>query len=341
MTEVIFIVFDQEKSNTENRKKRLKDWIRTVMKRKGEPLHETEVVTGSVKTIFVMMPFSQQAAVSSSKRRFFHLLEDLQRNHPGCIVYVPKSFNTRDADNAAFRYVTVLKVSLAPINIMKANLPEILDYLCSRKKAKPGDLNVIVLPGGNMEELFELVKYIAPSLRYVTAVIDDRESTQSLADDIYNEFGLPVGLSSDIKNSIKKADVVISLKSREAFDKIYRTGRRSAVIDLTGNVVVDKIEGGTAIRGVEVLLPQELETAIPALALKTYGRSAIAEIITMLNAGFEPGSMVNRSEDIKKIKAAFVKIGFSINAVIGRHNIVMIGNIEPDSQTASYQAIEE
>lgn len=325
MPEIVLLTLEQRREPENNVLfklfKRLKRSL--ALRRAAFPCRRIELPE-SITVIQVSLPLTGTEILKRGTGALDKLTARIAERTKHETVYLPGSLELPLKNGTGFKRLT------GGGTLLKALVPRILEAVYTKRGKELGDRNLLFIQGEEPCEMFELIKLVAPSVRYVTAAVRDREEAEKTADAIYDEYGLPVGLSTEARTAVKDADVTINLAGEAYFKKSLRGKPGGLIIDLNDGSALKRIDGGAAVRGLKVRLPGELAAALGGELLDAYGSTELAEALLLMMGGHEPGEKLQMRDELLQLSRLFYKSGFSICELQGRHNSVRPVSVEVD-----------
>jgi len=217
--------------------------------------------------------------------------------------------------------------SVLPVGRMsfKSLLPLILEKIFTNSGLNIADLDIVIVPGEDNNELYTVVKILEPGIRYVTIASKDKEAFEKGLSGISEESGLSIGVSGDCKSMFKCADLIINLGNGVLISKC-RICPKSVIINFNEPCRL-KIQGdNTVINGVEYELPSGIREALGYDVSKLYSRKEAADLIIAHKLGIRKECRFN-SEVGSLIRNEFGRCGCKITGFTGLRGAVKMGDL--------------
>lgn len=202
-------------------------------------------------------------------------------------------------------------------DLYRALLLKIIEKICSNEGISARDLDITIVHGDKDALLFEFVKLLADTVKFVTAVSGSKNKIEDSLNEIYSETGLSVGVTSDYKRGMKSADIIINLGDLNEFILNSRINTKATIINY-GTLKQNRVFSGNAIiRGIVVELPEGIKAKLSNEIKEQFTETQLAEIIIRLTEEAEKAELVPAEKGVDGMAWWFEKLGFKIKSLIG------------------------
>lgn len=210
--------------------------------------------------------------------------------------------------------------------IFKALVVPILDEIYVKSGMGINTLDIVIIPSESCEELYTMIELLEPYIKYITIASSDNYSLDAKLFEIFADSGLSISVSSDYKNILKSANLIINMQDSGIISK-YRLNNRSLVINY-GDACTGKIQGENAIiNGIEYNFRDDIPERLGPDVSRLFSRKELTEIIMAHRLEL---LSENKLDHIlaKKIMEGFKKDSCMITGFIGRRGILKIRNVQ-------------
>jgi hypothetical protein len=201
--------------------------------------------------------------------------------------------------------------------LFKSLITNILIEIYSRRDCRIKDLDMAVVQGKNTEELFAYIRLLAASIKYLTIFSEDKEGIEKQIEDFYEETGLSMRVTQDIKSCFKGINFILSLGELQSGMKLSS----KAIVVNYGDTDCSNIFGeNIVINGIEVKLPNGIASKLGRNVIEQYTQLELAEIILCSKLEIIMGDV--STEICEKLSREFSRQAFEISSFIGRRGIL-------------------
>ncbi len=165
--------------------------------------------------------------------------------------------------------------------LFKSILIDIINKVYSEKSVSISELDVAVIAGENELELLYMINMLSGIVKYLTVVTGNKEAIESEINNILEETGLAMGITSDVKNTLRNSQLVICLRKINIKSDEYSKMRKT-IINYSGDSI-EGFKGDLVINGITVGLPQQLLGKIKKEVYSFFSNAEIAEIFICKN----------------------------------------------------------
>lgn len=193
-------------------------------------------------------------------------------------------------------------------------LVNILKVISDKKGVGIRHLSVTILQGSNYSLLYCYIKLLSPLAKFLTIITHEKELIQKRIEDIFDETGLSVRVTSDIASGLDDADVVINLTDLSELN-LQKNIKCSAWVINYGNIGTDKIKfEGIVINGISIGLPKRIERIIEKDTYKFFSKTELSEIIILNKLNIGTNIIGNNADytNMERISTQFGENGFTI-----------------------------
>lgn len=215
----------------------------------------------------------------------------------------------------------------------KLLLPVVLDAIFSGTEIKTGNIDICIIQGNNQDELFAFIDLLSPAVKCILIVAkeNDKESVRDKINRIYDETGMSIGLSTDLKSAVKNAGIIINLGNAGDFPHTLRIGHNALFLNFSqgdaGNITDECI----VINGVETMLPQNTLIKLGKCVFEHINMGDVSKAILNLRFACDGnGSVVLPGKYPKltrQIYTEFKREGCGIIAFRGRHGFLSLKDV--------------
>ncbi|HEX9060944.1 MAG TPA: hypothetical protein VF941_12250 [Clostridia bacterium] len=204
--------------------------------------------------------------------------------------------------------------------LKKALIPDLLDLIYKKRGVKLGEMEVVIISGGNYEDLSYVLKEMSTELRYVTVISNDPESIKDILDQVYEEAGLSIGVTASCETLIKRADIIINLGSLDG--SAINARNNKALILNCGPLFSEgrSFIGNLVVNGIEIRLPEEIENKVSKEVRLLHDSCSLADAVISLMVLEDGGNM----DLLQNMALYFRKEGYNIKGILGRHAKIKI-----------------
>ncbi len=300
------------------RAKLTKTDLRTENTQKLVPIEAKSIELYENTSMFVInIPYEKEKLIKEIERitEFIHNFS--RENEINCIVMsdelkdIEADWNSNASFDGHILYLSLLNV--------------ILDEICSNKGIKIGDLDITIIHGKS-NELSAILSLLAPIVKYMTVLTDRKDDLEYEINQIYDETGLSVSLSSEPKAALKGCDIIINLGDAGCINST-KLNSKTLIINFDAAASKSIINENVIITGVEVVLPVKLLQKLDKEILKNFNTSSLAELVLCNKLGYFHANKENKYEILKSIADQFKKDGYRIASLKGRHNTIRLEQI--------------
>jgi hypothetical protein len=186
-------------------------------------------------------------------------------------------------------------------------------------------LDIVVIPGNDMEELFTTVRLLEPGISFLTVAAPNRAPFEAGLAAIADETGLSVNISADFRHVLKNAELIINFEDTSVITR-YRMNPKSLIINLYGPGK-SKIAGeNTVINGVEYELPERIINVFGRDVLHFFGKKEIADIFICHELGLYGDFVFNELIE-QSVRSLFNEKGMTITGFSGRRGVLRVENV--------------
>ncbi len=217
--------------------------------------------------------------------------------------------------------------------IYESLLLRILNEIFTLRGIKLSNLDIAFIHGDNYQELYSLVWFLSPFIKYLTIVTEDKDIIMNELEKLCEDTGLSVRLTNDLKNGLADCDVVINLLNLTDFNNATRIKTKAIVINYNGSDIGKLFEKNEMINGIEIKIPDKIKSIIPEHVQKLYTSAELSEIV-LIHKEEHGGFLTSGSyklEALISLDREFERLGFKINGFVGRHGFLNRENISISS----------
>lgn len=287
-----------------------------------EDCYDSQETFPKAYCITIPLHLSELEGLGTSRlKRIETLIKDFCLENNISIIILPKTISQK------------CKFNNLPVGVFKgrslfrALLPNILDEIYTKRGIKIRDLDIAIVQGKSHEELFFFIRLLAPMLKYLTVIAEDKEEIEKQAEGIYEESGLSVRVTKDRRSGLKDARLVLNLGELTEGMKI---DPRAVVVNY-GSIQSDMgISQNLLLNGIDIKLPSAVATRVEKSIFDYFTNYELAEIIISHKLGIENNILSNEtgSPDIYlSMHQEFCSSAYSIAGLIGRRSILKMRDI--------------
>jgi hypothetical protein len=280
-----------------------------------------EIPLGDIGICYALsLPFNEEEI------NFFNnkvLAEEIEKSCSGLgnyRIHLPQSINNivvTPICNDSFIYGGML---------FKAVLDLFIQELFENNSIKINNLASLIVLGEDSQELLHYLTMLEPWLKFITVLVKDDGQHEWLEEKItpfVKETGLSVIIETDIKKSIKNADLVINLADLENLPQI-RAGGKKLIFNVSNpqqanrKKQMEMPDEWLVINDLEFVLAEEIIRSFPAAAIKHFGKETLSKIVLFSK----------QAEYNTQIRENFGKYSCKFTAVTGRRGRIDIESVK-------------
>ncbi|TYQ15085.1 UNVERIFIED_CONTAM: hypothetical protein Cloal_1492 [Acetivibrio alkalicellulosi] len=208
--------------------------------------------------------------------------------------------------------------------IYTALITDILKIIAYKKGISVKELDIAIIKGNESSLFYSYIELLSPIVKFITIIDNDRQCCYNKIEEIYDDTGLSVRITDDIKSGVDGVDVVINMANMDNLYKSTRIKSNAIVINYGTINENDSFLSNTIINGISISLDKDFENIMNGYVGSSYSRNELAELIVCAKNNIN-ANVINNNADkkiIQYISNEFKKCGYRINGFIGRHNIV-------------------
>ncbi|NLD50591.1 MAG: hypothetical protein GX660_25905 [Clostridiaceae bacterium] len=198
--------------------------------------------------------------------------------------------------------------------IYKALIINILEQVSQKRKVNIRDFNLAIINGSNHDMLNFFIEILSPLVKYVTIITREKEVVEEKMEEILDETGLAVRITSDLKNGADEADLLINLEDTCNLPAEIRMGRCAVVVNFGKETSKEYFDGCVVINGVNAVLNHKFKSILNGGIYEYYSSTELSEIIIIHELKLEV-NIFNKFTDyttMAKISKQFRQNGYSI-----------------------------
>ena len=119
--------------------------------------------------------------------------------------------------------------------LLESLLVPVLEEIYHRMSKRIGQLDIVIIAGNDAEEVFTIVRMLEPHISFITIAAADRASLEGRLSELAADSGLSFSISSEFKNQLKHADLIINLAKPQDISQ-YRMHKKSLLLNLHDSV---------------------------------------------------------------------------------------------------------
>lgn len=194
----------------------------------------------------------------------------------------------------------------------------ILETLCAQKGVSVRKADIAAIYGDKEALPYILVKLLSPIVKFVTLVTKNKELIEQKIEEICDETGLSVRITSDVSGVLNNSDFVINYGNITS-NSIKKVIDSNAIVINYGQIDENLLgRGNTVINGIEIGLADKFANSFDNEIFKYYSPNEFAEII-LLNK-FDLG--INNLDDladyiiVDRLIKCFLDEGFYVKGLL-------------------------
>lgn len=207
--------------------------------------------------------------------------------------------------------------------LFKSLVSNILNEIYSKRGFRINDLDMAIVHGKSDEELFTYIRLLAPYIKYLTIISDDKEGIEKQVEDFYEETGLSIRVTRDIKSGFRGIDFILSIGDLQPGMKI---GTRAVILNYGDSGCSNIVGENIIINGIELRLPGTITTKLGKNVLENFTQLELAEIILCNKLDIPIDEISDKTYEI--LSKEFTAQAFTISGFEGRHNILKASDIK-------------
>ena len=160
----------------------------------------------NVKAWMIKLPFDPGTLFRLNLGFIMEYLERVcnENNIQNCLV--PQPLREKTVQSGVF------KDSRIPGKVLlKSLLIPVLEEIYSKAGMRIENLDLVIVSGDDQEELFTIVRLLEPYIKFVTILTANKGEIESRFSEIFSDSGLSFSISSEYKNRLKHADLIINM----------------------------------------------------------------------------------------------------------------------------------
>ncbi len=107
--------------------------------------------------------------------------------------------------------------------IYTALLVDILKEITERKRRDIRNLDMVVVHGDSFNMLYYFIELLSPLVKFITIITSEKDAIEKKTEDILEETGLSIRITSDLKSGLRNADIIINFVQQPPIRKFnYR-----------------------------------------------------------------------------------------------------------------------
>lgn len=194
--------------------------------------------------------------------------------------------------------------------LFRCLLTNVLDEIYTKRGIKISSLDIAIINGKDMGELYTIISQLSPLVKYITVLTDNKDEIEDAADRIYSDTGLSIRLTCDYKNALKYIDLIINLRED---DFVFKPDDRVVILNY-GLLHPDHLpRKSQCIQGVDIDLPESISNRLPKDVYHYFSKLEMTEIILTHKTDVERRSAVQISEIIQN---EFNCDGYKVTALV-------------------------
>ncbi len=209
-------------------------------------------------------------------------------------------------------------------------LLNIMDEIYSSRGIRVDCLDISVIEGESFETLYSIVKILSPHVKFMTVVSENKSRAERLLNEIYEETGLAMMITSDRYSGVKNSDLIINLGVLNEEDQKIKLKPKAILLNYSEHGV-SKLKGENfIINSIEVKLPLKLMQKLDKRIFEYVPVLTVAEALVLhkLDIGKSPAGTPADLKTREAISAEFGKCGFKITGFCGRHSLIKVESIQ-------------
>ncbi|HHW30325.1 MAG TPA: hypothetical protein GXX20_01420 [Clostridiaceae bacterium] len=335
MDRIAFIVFKEEEADndkTDNSKARnFKPWfLRILMQKifrivnKTKNSREIKIVDlfddENINILSVLLPFEikdLEKKAETIKNKISGICSTNKIDK--CIIPIGSAEKFIDEGNYLFQ-------AFSGKILFKSLLVLIIEEICRRKEMMINEADISIVHGNNAGELITFTRILSPYIRYLTLVTGFSNEIEDEIDKLYAESGLAISITSDINRGIKNKDIVINLGSMERKNLDSKINQNAWIINYGSQDINKSNSKNIIINGIKINLTENIKRKTEDIKNMNllYESSHIAEALIYYKLQkYEAGlSFQDDNELYDNMAREFIRMGFKIEGLIGRHGLV-------------------
>ncbi len=254
-------------------KYKIGSFIRNIKREKAENWLEQMQFEGSL-TFLINLPYDMGELKQFNKKRIERIRRKISK------VCVDRGINCcilPESLTGIFEINDIFISAFGGRLLYKSILIDLINMICRQKGVALSELDVSVISGSDYGELIRIIKRLSDFVKYLTVVADSKESIEDEMNDIFEETGLAVGITGDLKNALSNSRLIINLSKQNLKNNDYIKSKK-IIINYSGDCVKGSRQD-SVINGVEVKLPELYSERIKKEVYSFFSAVEIAEIL--------------------------------------------------------------
>lgn len=282
------------------------DWIRKVL------------LYDNVNAYVINLPYSINELAHMGKKQAGHLIFMASRMCKGEHLIFPEYLSN------VFLKKNLTDTIREGSFILRALLVTVLDEMFQKRGIEKSSLDITIIKGKSSEEFYAAVRLLSPVVKYITALVQNKEEIEYQIDEIFEDTGLCIGITNNLRSVIKSTDVIINLSNDFDWTTKMAKNPRVIVINCAEQSLCRMPCGNVVINGIHVRLPQEITGKIGKHVCSHFSELKLSEdiLIHKLNRTHIEKADFADHIILKKTAEEFHRCGFAISGFIGRYGSI-------------------
>ena len=214
--------------------------------------------------------------------------------------------------------------------LFKSLLIYILKEIYEKKGILISELDICIIEGENRAELREIVDLLSPMVKYITVIAEDRDTVDADMARIYEDTGLSVRVTNELRKSLRDVDLIINLGNLAGISPRARINPKAVILNYGKDEINELSCENVILNGIKIRMGKDMSQKIDHVLMETYGETELIETILLFIAGLEEKvtgqydlykDCMDKST-VKGLSDAFVKCGCSIKEFFGRRSMI-------------------
>jgi len=208
--------------------------------------------------------------------------------------------------------------------LFRALAPDLLKKAASLMPTDFNDIDICIIAGQNIDELYEFIKFLSHTVKFITVFTPDKDSINRMIDDIYNEYGLSVAVTDDVKSAFIGKAAIINLGCTRKCINGGISVKNMMILNYGELEDAEVFCGGKVINGISIGLPEHIKAKIHKNIFKCCSESDVASIVLYHRAEKDLPEEFDKcgSSELMKLARYFYEDGYDIKCFYGMHSMI-------------------
>ncbi len=326
MADFALIVSQVDKPDTEvkvNFFLRLIKWLQNIFKPKKQPAIFKMKLFEDLNGYVIDLPDLKTGMKKLNKVNYEYISKVKEDNDICAFITYEDSGGLNDLK-------TISKKKFSCKYLYRALIVDLLYEIYNHKGIDISQLDIVITQGTDNKALFAMISLLASYIKCITILSTTGEDISEEVNDIFEQTGLSIGISSNNMSCIKNANIIINLGGLEEIIATNHINSKAIIINYDNSEMNTYHNESVIINGLKFNLSHVLCDKINNLCYEFFTREELAEmiIISKMGALDKLDSIIYDPKLMKNLSNEFRKNNFSISGFMGRRNILSVKDIK-------------